>query len=56
MFGRTRIQVEVREDYRLSAQYTPENLMREYFDSLLLEAEQKQRGGAQHAPVLQLLL
>ena len=40
LFGRTRIQVEVREDYRLSAQYTPENLMREYFDSLLLEAEQ----------------
>ena len=35
------VRIEVREDYQLSAQYTPENLMREYYDSLLLEAEQK---------------
>ena len=40
LFGRTGIRIEVREDYALSAQYTPENLMREYYDSLLLEAEQ----------------
>ena len=41
LFARTRIRIEVREQYELSAQYTPENLMREYFDSLLLEAEKK---------------
>ena len=41
LFGRAPIRIEVREDYQLSAQYTPENLMREYYDSILLEAEQK---------------
>lgn len=41
LFARTKIRIEVREQYELSAQYTPENLMREYFDSLLLEAERK---------------
>ena len=41
LFGRAPVRIEVREDYQLSAQYTPENLMREYYDSLLLEAEQK---------------
>ena len=41
LFGRAPICIEVREDYQLSAQYTPENLMREYYDSILLEAEQK---------------
>ena len=41
LFGRVPARIEVREDYQLSAQYTPENLMREYYDSLLLEAEQK---------------
>ena len=41
LFGRVPVRIEVREDYQLSAQYTPENLMREYYDSLLLEAEQK---------------
>ncbi len=41
LFGRVPVRIEVREDYQLSVQYTPENLMREYYDSLLLEAEQK---------------
>ena len=41
LFGRAPVRIELREDYQLSAQYTPENLMREYYDSLLLEAEQK---------------
>ncbi|WP_033126552.1 PolC-type DNA polymerase III [Eubacterium sp. ER2] len=41
LFGRVPVRIEVWEDYQLSAQYTPENLMREYYDSLLLEAEQK---------------
>ena len=41
MFGRSRIQIEVKERYELSEQYTPENLMNEYFDSLLLELNEK---------------
>ncbi len=35
------IQVQVKEQYDLSEQYTPENLMNEYYDSILLELEQK---------------
>ncbi|MCB6413534.1 PolC-type DNA polymerase III [Dorea acetigenes] len=41
LFARTRIQAQILEDYELSELYTPENLMNEYFDSILLEAEQK---------------
>ncbi len=41
LFGRTHIQVEVKEQYDLSEQYTPENLMNEYFDSLLVELDQR---------------
>ncbi|WP_302953191.1 PolC-type DNA polymerase III [[Clostridium] scindens] len=41
LFGRSRIQIEVKERYELSEQYTPENLMNEYFDSLLLELNEK---------------
>ena len=37
LFGRSRIKVSIKEQYELSGQYTPENLMREYFDSLLVE-------------------
>ena len=33
LFGRSRIQIEVKERYELSEQYSPENLMNEYFDS-----------------------
>ena len=35
LFARSRIQVKILEQYELSEQYTPENLMREYYDSLL---------------------
>ncbi len=41
LFGRSYIQIEVKEQYELSKQYTPENLMNEYFDSFLLELDQK---------------
>lgn len=41
LFGRSYIRIEVEEQYDLSEQYTPENLMNEYFDSLLLELEQR---------------
>ncbi|MGF0031790.1 PolC-type DNA polymerase III [Bariatricus sp. SGI.154] len=41
LFGRSRIQIEVKEQYDLSEQYTPENLMNEYFDSFLLELNQR---------------
>lgn len=41
LFGRSFIQIEVKEQYDLSEQYTPENLMNEYFDSFLLELDQK---------------
>ena len=41
LFGRNYIQIEVKEQYELSKQYTPENLMNEYFDSFLLELDQK---------------
>ncbi|MCI8783804.1 MAG: PolC-type DNA polymerase III [Dorea sp.] len=41
LFGRSFIKIEVKEQYDLSEQYTPENLMNEYFDSFLLELDQK---------------
>ena len=41
LFGRSHIQVEVKEQYELSEQYTPENLMNEYFDSFLLELNER---------------
>ena len=41
LFGSSYIRIEVEEQYDLSEQYTPENLMQEYFDSLLLELDQK---------------
>lgn len=41
LFGRSYIQVEVKERYDLSEQYTPENLMDEYFDSFLLELDRR---------------
>ena len=41
LFGKTMIQVEILEEYQLSKQYTPENLMREYHDSILLELGRK---------------
>ena len=34
LFDRTMIQVEILESYQLSEQYTPENLMHEYYDSI----------------------
>ena len=37
LFGLTPIQIQIVELYRLSEQYTPENLMNEYYDSILLE-------------------
>ena len=37
LFGRSPIQVKIVEKYALSEQYTPENLMNEYFESILLE-------------------
>ena len=30
LFGRNRIRIRIYEDYQLSGQYTPENLMNEY--------------------------
>ena len=41
LFGRSRVQVTIHEQYELSEQYSPENLMNEYYDSLLLELDQR---------------
>ncbi|MDY2814720.1 MAG: PolC-type DNA polymerase III [Dorea sp.] len=41
LFGRSSVQVTIHEQYELSEQYTPENLMNEYYDSLLLELDQR---------------
>ena len=41
LFARSRIRVEILEEYELSGQYTPENLMREYYDRFLLELNEK---------------
>ena len=37
LFGKNRLQIEVKEQYHLSAQYTPENLLNEYLGSILEE-------------------
>ena len=41
LFDRSSIQVEILESYQLSGQYTQENLMNEYYESILLELEQR---------------
>ena len=41
LFDRSSIQVEILESYQLSGQYTPDNLMNEYYESILLELEQR---------------
>ena len=41
LFGHTQIQVEVVETYQLSELYTPENLLREYRDSILYELQRQ---------------
>ena len=43
LFAKNMISIAVMESYELSEQYTPENLMREYYDSLLLEVCRKSR-------------
>ena len=41
LFGQSKMQVEIREVYELSEQYTPENIMTEYFESFLVELNQR---------------
>lgn len=41
LFGRCAIKVSIVERYELSGQYTPENLMKEYLDSFLMELGQR---------------
>ena len=41
LFGTSMVNIHIEEEYSLSEQYTPENLMNEYFDSFLLELDQK---------------
>ncbi len=41
LFGHTQIQIELVETYQLSELYTPENLMREYRDSILYELQRQ---------------
>jgi len=41
LFGRSRTLVQIIETFELSGQYTPENVMREYFDSFLLELNKR---------------
>lgn len=41
LFGRSRIRTELVERYELSGQYTPENLMNEYVDSMILELNER---------------
>lgn len=41
LFGRNRIRIRIYEDYQLSGQYTPENLMNEYRESILLELKER---------------
>ncbi len=43
LFARNSISIAIVESYGLSEQYTPENLMREYYDSMLLEICRKSR-------------
>ena len=37
LFGKVAVDVQIEEDYALSGQYTPEALMREYHDSIVME-------------------
>ena len=39
LFGRARIQIRVEEEFSLSAQYTPGNIMSEYYESFLEELD-----------------
>ena len=41
LFHMTRIQIKLVESYQLSEQYTPENLMQEYYDSILFEIKHR---------------
>lgn len=41
LFGKSRVNVEIQETYELSEQYTPENIIREYFESFLVELNQR---------------
>ena len=41
LFGQSMVQIQLVEKYLLSSQYTPENFMREYRESILLELKQK---------------
>lgn len=41
LFGRTLITIQMKEHYSLSEQYTPENLMKEYRESILEELKEK---------------
>lgn len=41
MFARSLIRIEVQDQYELSEQYTPENLMELYWDSFLLELDDR---------------
>ena len=41
LFALNLIQIQIVEQYQLSGQYTPENLMREYRDSILLELKKR---------------
>ena len=41
LFGQSHIRVEIVEDYELSEQYTPANLMQEYMESMLLELNER---------------
>ena len=40
LFAMAKIKIEVVEKYQLSQQYTPENLLNEYYESLLLELDE----------------
>lgn len=41
LFGTSMIRVQIKESYQLSGQYTPENLMREYYESILFELKRR---------------
>jgi len=41
LFGTNSIQIQIKEQYKLSGQYTPENLLREYRESILLELKRR---------------
>ena len=41
LFAMNQIRVQIVENYQLSGQYTPENLLREYRESILLELKKR---------------